>query len=182
MADRRTIKAKDIVNDLRSGMTNVELMEKYRLSAKGLRSIFAKLTNAKAVNERELAGRVPLVDDTVNLGQMRCLPRHYLLFRLPVSDTNNLATEGRVRDITERGLQTVGIPAKPGETKELRVQAGELVNVPTVVFEAECKWSRPETQNGQCVAGFQISDISPESLAELRELIQALTLGNLMAP
>lgn len=178
MAERRTIKAKDIVNDLRLGMTNVELMEKYQLSTRGLTSIFTKLMDAKAVKKREIAGRVPLADDTVNLGQMRCLPRNYLVFRLPVSDVNNFGMEGSVRDITERGVQTAGIAAKAGEIKELCVQADELADIRPFVFEAECKWSKPETQNEQCVAGFQISSISSESLAELRELIRVLTLAD----
>jgi hypothetical protein len=43
MTTKRTIKAKDIVNDIRSGLTNLQLMEKYNLSSKGLQSIFTKL-------------------------------------------------------------------------------------------------------------------------------------------
>ena len=69
MTTKRTIKAKDIVNDIRSGMTNLQLMEKHNLSSKGLQSIFTKLMDAKAVKDRELDGRTPLADDTVNLNQ-----------------------------------------------------------------------------------------------------------------
>jgi hypothetical protein len=178
MAEKRTIKAKDIVNDLRAGMTNVQLMDKYQLSAKGLASIFTKLMDAKALREGELADRVPLAQDTVNLEQMRCLPRNYLMFRLQVYEANNQVVEGHVRDITERGLQTAGIRAKAGEVKELLIQPDELADVHPFGFEAECRWSRLEVESEQYVAGFQITNISEESLQELRKLIEALTLGD----
>ncbi len=178
MAEKRTIKAKDIVNDLRAGMTNAQLMEKYELSAKGLTSIFTKLVDAKAVKEGELTGRVPLAQDTVNLEQVRCFPRNYLMLTLPVCEADNPVAEGHVRDITERGLQTAGITVKAGEVKKLLIQPDESADVDAFAFEANCMWSRLDLEGEQCVAGFRITDISEESLRELRRLIRALTLGD----
>ena len=50
----REVKAKEIVQDIRSGMTTAELMKKYRLSKKGLRSAFRKLRNAGVINRQDI--------------------------------------------------------------------------------------------------------------------------------
>ena len=43
---RRTIPARSFVGDMRSGMTDSALMEKYKLTARGLHSAFRKLLAA----------------------------------------------------------------------------------------------------------------------------------------
>jgi len=53
---KRTINAKEAAVDIRSGMSPDRLMEKYRLSAKGLDVLFRKLVAAGLLNENELAG------------------------------------------------------------------------------------------------------------------------------
>jgi hypothetical protein len=50
---KRTINAKEAVSDIRSGMTADELMQKYRLSAKGLDVLFGKLVQAGLLHENE---------------------------------------------------------------------------------------------------------------------------------
>jgi hypothetical protein len=54
---RKTINAKEAVNDVRSGMTDLALMEKYGLSRNGLQSLLRKLAEASLLEERELATR-----------------------------------------------------------------------------------------------------------------------------
>jgi lipopolysaccharide biosynthesis regulator YciM len=43
----RKISAKDIVLDLKAGMTDAELMDKYEISVEGLHDIFSQLVKAK---------------------------------------------------------------------------------------------------------------------------------------
>jgi hypothetical protein len=50
---KRTINAKEAVSDIRSGMGADELMQKYRLSAKGLDALFGKLIGAGLLHENE---------------------------------------------------------------------------------------------------------------------------------
>jgi hypothetical protein len=45
------IGAREAVNDIKSGMTDAELMEKYKLTAKGLESLFGKLVEAKLLDQ-----------------------------------------------------------------------------------------------------------------------------------
>jgi hypothetical protein len=51
------IKAGKAVKDIRSGMGDLELMQKYNLSASGLQSLFGKLIKAGAIGESELTER-----------------------------------------------------------------------------------------------------------------------------
>ena len=178
MESKRKIRAKDIVGDIRSGMANSGLMEKYQLSSKGLQSIFKKLLEANAVRDAELCHRMPLFQDTVDLDQKRQTPRHYLMVQLPVYSSNNLVEEGIVQDISEEGLQIVGLESETGDMKDLLIQADEFADIYPFNFKARCRWSCKDTRTGLPLTGFEIISISDGSLCQLRNLIQVLSLGD----
>jgi transcription initiation factor IIE alpha subunit len=67
MTAKRTINAKEVVRDIRSHMTDEELMEKYRLSARGLQSVLKKLLESKLITQAEFDWRPVDYDDTVFL-------------------------------------------------------------------------------------------------------------------
>ncbi|MGO9122771.1 MAG: pentapeptide repeat-containing protein [Desulfomonilaceae bacterium] len=52
------INAEEALNCIRSGMSDTALMRKYRLSTKGLQSLFRKLLTAKLISQSELDERV----------------------------------------------------------------------------------------------------------------------------
>ncbi len=56
---KRSIKAKEAVADIRSGMDDAALMEKYHLSAEGLQSLFDKLVTGGFIDLSEIARRLP---------------------------------------------------------------------------------------------------------------------------
>jgi hypothetical protein len=56
---KRAIKAKEAVADIRSGMDDAALMEKYHLSAEGLQSLFDKLVTGGFIDLSEIARRLP---------------------------------------------------------------------------------------------------------------------------
>ncbi len=62
---KRKIKAKSFVSDLRNGMGDRELMEKYSLSENQLPKVFQKLVDAGALEEMELFMRTSLSDSTM---------------------------------------------------------------------------------------------------------------------
>ncbi|MDQ7783753.1 MAG: hypothetical protein RDU20_12790 [Desulfomonilaceae bacterium] len=63
----QVIRAVDAIADIRAGMPDSELMEKYRLSSKGLQDLFEQLVKAKLVAPTEIERRMPSVDKTVDL-------------------------------------------------------------------------------------------------------------------
>ena len=62
---KRKIKAKPFVRDLRNGMGDRELMEKYTLSENQLHKVLHKLVDAGAIDEMELFMRTSLSDSTI---------------------------------------------------------------------------------------------------------------------
>jgi hypothetical protein len=55
--DKPKIGARQAVNDIKSGMTDAELMKKYSLTAKGLASLFRKLVEVKLLDESFVSKR-----------------------------------------------------------------------------------------------------------------------------
>ena len=52
--EKKTLSAKEILRDIKDGMTDVELMEKYHLGPKTLQSLFEKLVDAGAIQQSDL--------------------------------------------------------------------------------------------------------------------------------
>jgi hypothetical protein len=69
---KRSISASDIVSDLRSGCNDNDIMQRYRLSARALESIFAKLVEAGLILQSELDSRLDLSQKSVALEVHRC--------------------------------------------------------------------------------------------------------------
>ena len=64
---RAKINAKDVLNDIRKGMDDASLMEKYKLSANHLQHLFGKLVQAGVLQQRELDNRTPMFEGTVEV-------------------------------------------------------------------------------------------------------------------
>lgn len=67
---KRKIDADVALMDIRAGMTDAELMAKYRLSAKGLQSLFNKLLLAGLIELEELDLRMPTFMGTIFTSQL----------------------------------------------------------------------------------------------------------------
>jgi hypothetical protein len=70
--EKRRITAREILADVRTGAGDPALMEKYKLSAQGLQSVFNKLLRAGVLTQQELDDRVPMSQRTVDLGLNIC--------------------------------------------------------------------------------------------------------------
>ena len=176
MIEKRKISAKDIINDIRGGMTDSELMDKYRLSLKGLQSIFRKLEAVKAIKPSELYGRFPGFDDTIEIEQIRKDLRDYLELSLPVYEMESPEKIGSVRDISTKGIGARGIKAAPGDVKNLVINPVNLFSIDAFSFEAVCRWVRRDGPNRDYVGGFEITAISNDNEKSLRDLVSKISL------
>ncbi len=61
------INVKEAVADIRAGMDDARLMEKYRLTSKGLVSMMDQLAKAGVIERSEIDARMPAFDATVDL-------------------------------------------------------------------------------------------------------------------
>jgi hypothetical protein len=178
MPPKQQVSIRDIVNDIRSGMADQELMTKYSLSAKGLQRAFEKLVQVNAIAKGEIDTRSQSAADTIFFKGMRELPRNYLVIPIPIHEIGKHAeTVGKIRDITEKGLGITGIEATVGDMKIFAIYPDEFVTVGSLSFKAVCRWMERKGP-GDFVGGFAITDISADALAKLRQLIRDLTFGD----
>jgi hypothetical protein len=177
MPEKRTIDARSFVEDLRSHMSDADLMNKYKLTVKGFQSALKKLVAAGVVASTELDGRSFECTDSVGVQGLRLLDRSLLDFPLPIYEENDPAVRGIVHDITEKGIGTVGIETEERDIRVFAIPADEFFLVEPVVFEANCRWAKRDDESGSIMAGFEIINVSKGSLTALRKLIQALTFA-----
>jgi PilZ domain len=174
---RRRIDTKELVTDIRSNLSAVELMVKYKLSSRGLQRVFTKLVNSGAVMADDISGRSILHDDSVTLQNVRGSLRALPILSIGIHEKNNPQIMGRIIDLSEVGVGVSGLEAQVGELKSLVVVPDEFLEVEPFSFEAKCRWSRMGDEDKICNAGFEIADISVGNFIKLQELLQLMTFS-----
>ncbi len=180
MSPKQRISSSEFVQDVRSGMSYSELLEKYKLSPNRIQRIFRGLIDGQMMTLDELGGRYALFDDTVQhcIQSVRLLFRHVVNFVLPICEKEKPKTLGIVLDITEGGVGLKGIETTTGEFKNFAIPANKFFDVAQVEFRAQCRWMNREESTGKCIGGFEITNISPGGSVELRKLVQLIELAN----
>jgi len=176
MAVKRKIKGKDFISDIRSGMNDSQLMDKYDLSLTGLQKIFRKLVDSGAMRMEELYGRNPLRDDSVviDLNDLSLSPDNGLVCIIPICDATAPECCGAVCEIGENGLEVSGISATVGGTRSFRIDASDFFAVDEFSLKAKCLWCKESPLDQSPVAGFEITGILSEDLENLRELVRRI--------
>ncbi len=173
MAVEREIKAKEIVNDIVSGIGDNELMHKYRLTYRGLQSVFKKLADSKIVDPSLLEGRiVPQLSSETTI--VTRLPRKDIFVPLPVEDAANPESRGIVTNITERGLGVKGMKAEVDEVKKLIIKPDKFFQLTPFKLQAKCRWVKSADEVHEILAGFETIAIRHRELQKLRNLIETL--------
>ncbi|MGB6064947.1 MAG: PilZ domain-containing protein [Desulfomonilaceae bacterium] len=174
MEKKRQINGKNVLSDLRSGMADLQLRAKYKLSAKSLESIFDKLVKCGAVSLAELYERSSLYRECLNHVQARRHPRADLNVYVPVYDIADSAV-GVLRDISENGLRLAGINAQVGQAKTFQVPVDMFMEAQPLLIIAECKWVQIKKKNRQyTVAGFELLDLPDADRQTLKDFIKLL--------
>ena len=151
MADKRKIKGQDVIRDIRSGMTDSQLMDKYELSLTGLQKVFRKLVDAEALSIKEIYGRNPLREDSVviDLDDISFAPESPLDCLIPIRDATNPECRGAVCEIGENGLQVTGINATTGEVRSFLIDARDFFAVENSAFKRNVCGPRNRQQTNQ---------------------------------
>jgi hypothetical protein len=173
MVAEREIRAKEIVTDILSGIGDNELMQKYRLTFRGLQSVFRKLVDSNIIDAEFLQGRlVPQLN-----GEKKVIarsPRKEIYVPLPVHDLANPDVQGMVINISERGLGVKGLKAEVDDEKKLSIKPEKFLQLRSFRLKAKCRWVTSSDDTEEIVAGFEITSIGHEELQELRNLIETL--------
>lgn len=64
---KKSVKASEVLKDIKAGMTDAALMEKYGLTEKGLESLFRKLLDGGLLKQSELDNRKALLEKAIEL-------------------------------------------------------------------------------------------------------------------
>jgi hypothetical protein len=177
MAHKRRIRAEDIVPDILNGMSHGELMRKYRLSARGLRSAFSKLVEMRVLTVEDLHRLLrKRPQKTVVIDELSHLSHRHLTLNLPIEDLTRPGETGTLWYVTEKNFAVTGIESQAGEVKSFAIPCRKYLRARSISFEAECLWYSRQMPPDPSVTAFRITKISTWNLAHLRELIQVATL------
>lgn len=178
MRQKRQINGRNIISDLRSGMTDRELQLKYRLSTSGLCTIFEKLVDSEAMGHSELSQWSPLYSLRTRYKESRGYPRADLAVSVPIYDLE-AGSVGILRDISEKGLRVAGIDARVGETRTFQIPIEMCMQAEPLLILAECKWTKTRGKIREyVVAGFEITDLSAKDRNTLQNFMSVLLLSD----
>jgi hypothetical protein len=170
------IKGRDLLNDIRSGMTDEELMEKYEMTPKALKSAFAQLLASGFITEEKLRSRPLTALESDSTTTTARLPKDYLVIQVPIYDASRPQARGVIRDLTEEAMGITGLEARLDEIRTFAMLTGNGKLSDKIVLEAKCRWVKKDSA-GECVCGFRITSITRENLGKLRKLIRELNWG-----
>jgi len=176
MSYKRKITAEHIVKDIRSGMSDERLMEKYILSERGINKVFKKLLDHEAMSADELSSRIASYADLSPLDYLRESTPHELVCLVPIYEENLQDIRGSVCELTEKSVGVAGLEAAVNELKKLVIPADEFFGISPFSFRAACRWVEQQNDGAESVAGFEITDISDEDYQRLKQLIRSLRL------
>ncbi len=178
MGVQRQINGTNVINDLRSGMTDRELQMNYRLSTNGLCTIYEKLVERGAMSDSELSGWSPLYSLRTLYKESRSYPRADLATRVPIYDLGT-GSKGILRDISEKGMRVAGIDASVGQAKTFQIPIDMFMKADPLLIVAECKWAKAKGKTKEyVVAGFEIIDLPAHDRNTLQNFISVLLLSD----
>ncbi len=174
MLRKRRIRPREVLNRIRSGISEAELRAKYRLSSKGIERLFNLLVANGTVGQSELFDKYPWYERKLTHVEQRWDLRVSLKGKVHIYDILKSST-GTLRDISEKGFRAAGIECNVGESRSLLLDFQPLIKADPVLVVATCKWKQRRGQTKKYItAGFEISDISENDSEVLRSLIESL--------
>ncbi|HTY24130.1 MAG TPA: PilZ domain-containing protein [Desulfomonilaceae bacterium] len=116
------------------------------------------------------------VDNSESGESRRKFKRRYAMFKIPVYDAKTKKFVGLMQDLSEQGIQLLGIKVDVNSTMTMIVDPAGYVKGPPISFQAVCKWVREEGSQGYYVSGFEILNISNKTRDDLIDLMETATL------
>ena len=158
-------------------MSTSELMRKYLLSAKEIDIVLRKLER-RIPHPARLYGRSWSKKDRDADDATRSVVRHEVCFTLPIHDMMHPKIEGRILDISDKGLRIHGIESRLNQVRAMLIRPEKTFGIPSIMFRARCRWVSRSEDLVDSTAGYEIIEITPRDLANLRKLTHAIELTN----
>lgn len=165
----RKIPINALVRDIKDGVTDSEIMEKYKLSSEGLKSALRKLLDADAISPFLLTEWSQLFGDSTAMADIRLFKRCALDFYLPVYDAKDRRGKGRVINVSDSGIALSGIPATVDEYKMLAIP----IKSNRLVLWTKCRWFKKQDPTGADVGGFEVLKVLKGNWEDFFQKIRA---------
>jgi len=146
-------------------------MDKYCLMARELDGVLDQLKKMLG-DPVALYGRIEKNRAHEKTNKIRFLRRHRIDLPVLVYDAQDPTIRGEVRDVSEKGIGVQKMNIKVSDIKRLVVLANEYFSIEPFGFEAQCRWTTPTTDDRHPLAGFEIINISEESLKSLGKFVE----------
>jgi uncharacterized protein (DUF433 family) len=177
MLRKRRIRPREVLNEIRSGISEAELRTKYRLSAKGIERLFSLLVANGTVDKSELFEKYPWYERKAAHVEQRFDLRVSLKGRVYIHDVL-MSSTGTLRDISEKGFRAAGINCNVGESKSFLIDLQPFIKADPVLVVARCRWAETRGHSQKYItAGFEILDISDSDSKVLRSLVESLRVS-----
>jgi c-di-GMP-binding flagellar brake protein YcgR len=176
---KRRINSKLMLDDIGSGMNEVDLMVKHNLSPDGLLRLFRELVRAKKVTHQDLYKSFAWYQEKADQIKQRRARRASLSLRLPIYDILR-RRYGILRDISVSGLRVAGagIEYHVDDSTIFHLPTDHFMNMDSLLVVAECRWvSKKKQENKHFMAGFELTDLSPTDLRVLQRFINHVLLS-----
>ena len=125
--EKKHIRAKPFIEDVRAGKTRAQLMKDYSLSESELVQVMTKLVTAGLLEKAEVD--LSANDPIKLLESQRAERRCYLATALPVHDIDDLLSEGQLLDISSTGFRVSGIAVQAGEEKNMVTEVSQAADL-----------------------------------------------------
>lgn len=182
-AGTKEINPREILKDIRVGLSDSELMEKHGLSLPMLQEVAKELLRLRREAPQKTPNPPNPIAESVDSGvwHIRQAPRHYAPFWVSVYDESRREV-GQIGDLSEQGISVEGVKAHVNEIRTFLVLADEFEGVNPIEFVAVCRWVKTEQDNGVDIAGFEIMEISEEDLVEFQKVVHMASRGLTSGP
>jgi hypothetical protein len=176
MTRKKRIRIREFVQDIWSGLSNLQLMEKHRLSPRELRRAFEKLIDLEGVDFTALYR--PPIHPEINISDAcsRKTERHNIAFRVPIYEPHSPDVQGAVRNISDQGIGISGIEATPGEIKSFVIESKHPAGIEQIQLHAECRWTDTDSTTSEPVGGFRMTRITRRNRIELQRLVEFVSV------
>lgn len=156
----RRIVSGQVLQDIRSGMGDAELKEKYKLSSKGLVRLLERLVDSKLISHSLLSEMSGAYRNKVGRIFGRSHVRAYITVPIPVYDIGSSAT-GLLRDISPEGFRIAGIQSNVGDVKTFQLPLDIFIKAHPLILVGECSWVNSKVGNqNYSVAGYRMETVT----------------------
>jgi len=177
MQQHKRINGKEVLADIRSGMTEFDLKAKYQLSSKGLEKLFRRLMDTRLIDRLELYQRFPVYKKSMESLGERSQPRARLSVPVLAYDINSSAI-GVIRDISMNGLRIAGLKSQAGDVRTFQIPVDMFINTDPLLVIAKCRWMKlRDGMHKHAIAGFEVINISERDSSVLRTFLDFLLLS-----